>query len=158
MLLNQEEGLNILRERHNDFFVQHSSFMDEIIEMLNEEITFQKTGKSSLNRIFTPESVRTTMARELFTWIGLFTNCKGGRKLLRSAGLDSMLMKIADIEHLSPLLLVHLDYKDQISRDFLCFALQSRSTHIKKHAMEFLRVLYRTGIFDLSWGVKELVT
>ena len=104
--------MNILRERHNDFFVQHSSFMDEVIEMLNEEIKFQSTGKSSLNRIFTPESVRTTMARELFTWIGLFTNCKGGRKLLRSAGLDSMLMKIADIEHLSPLLLVHLDYKD----------------------------------------------
>jgi hypothetical protein len=88
LLLNQEEGLNLLRERHSDFFVQHSSFMDEMIDMIKEEIDFAETNVSSLNRIFTPESVRTKMARELFCWIGLFTSCKGGRKLMRNSGLD----------------------------------------------------------------------
>jgi hypothetical protein len=158
LLLSMDEGCSILETSYSEnFFVSKKSFMGELTDSLDEEISFLERTAAPLTRLFAPDMMRGSMMREFLKWIGLFTYSRNGRKLLKDYGLDTRLMKLATAEHLSPVLLPCLDYRSQTSKDFLSFAMQGRSQFVRKCAMEQLRSLYRAGIFDLSWAVRELV-
>ena len=100
-----------------------------------------------MSRLFSSEAMRGLMTREYFKWIGQFTIYRSGRKLMKRYGIDTKLMSLASMEHLSPILLHHLDYKEQMSRTFLSFALQAKSMIVRKTSMEQIRVLFRAGGF-----------
>lgn len=158
LMLSMDEGSEILKTSYSEnFFVSKKSFMDELADALDDEIGVLERTSAPLNRFFAPDMMRGSMMREFLKWIGLFTYSRNGRKLLKDYGLDTRLMKLATAEHLSPVLLPCLAYRNQTSKDFLSFAMQGRSQFVRKCAMEQLRSLYRAGIFDLSWAVRELV-
>ena len=158
LLLTQDEGQQLLRSAFSEgFFVSRKSYMEELADALDEELNFLQTQTNSASRILTPEMMRGFMAREYFKWLGLFTSSRAGRKLIKAYQIDSKLMKLAGADHLAPVLLPQLDYRDPSSRDFLSFAMQCKSQFIRKNSMEHLRLLYRSGTFDLSWAIRELV-
>lgn len=159
LLLSHEDGINLLTTTSSEnFFISRKSYMGELVDAIDEEVKVLETERSSVGRLFTPELMRGYMVREYFKWIGQLTGNRQGRKLLVSYELNTKLLKLAPVEHLSPVLIPHLDYKEQTSRDFLSCALQGASLLVRKHAMEQLRVLFRAGIYDLSWAVRDLVT
>lgn len=158
LLLSQDEGQQLLRSAFSEgFFVSRKSYMEELADTLDEELAFMETRTNSASRVLTPEMMRGFMAREYFKWIGLFTSSRAGRKLIKAYQIDTKLMRLAGADHLTPVLLPQLDYRDPTSRDFLSFAMQSKSQFIRKNSMEHLRLLYRSGTFDLSWAIRELV-
>lgn len=159
LLLSHEDGINLLTTTSSEnFFISRKSYMGELVDAIDEEVKALETERSTVGRLFTPELMRGYMVREYFKWIGQLTGNRQGRKLLVSYELNTKLLKLAPVEHLSPVLIPHLDYKEQTSRDFLSCALQGGSLLVRKHAMEQLRVLFRAGIYDLSWAVRDLVT
>ena len=158
LLLSQDEGVQLLTQTFSEsFFVSRRSYMGELADAIDEEISVLESGRPSVGRLFTPEMMRGHMAREYFKWIGQFTMFRNGRKLMKNFGIDTKVMKLAPIEHLSPILMSNLDYKEESSRIFLSYAMQSKSLFVRKHAMEHLRVLFRAGIYNLGWAVTELV-
>lgn len=154
LLLSQEEGITLLSTTYSEsFFVVRKSYMGEFNDAIEEEIKYEETKVQSTSRIFTPERVKCCMAREYFKWIGIFLSSRLGKKLLKTYIIDSKLVKLANIEHLGPLLLTVLDFKDQSAQQFLTLLLQSKSKVVRLKAMEYLRVLFRAGSFDLSWAI-----
>ena len=97
------------------------------------------------------------MVREYLKWVGLMFFYRTGVALLNSSNIDSMLIKLSTVEHISTVLIPHLNYQEHICKDFLSFSLQSDDNLVRKHAMEHLRFIFRAGIFELTWAIREIV-
>ena len=158
ILLSQPEGMQQLTTKITEgFFILHKSFIQEITDAIDEEISVQETGKSSNTRLFSPNNTKTTMVREYLKWIGLMFFYRTGVALLSSSNIDSKLIKLSTVEHISTVLIPHLNYQEHVCKDFLSFSLQSANNLVRKHAMEHLRLMFRAGIFELTWAMREIV-
>lgn len=158
LLFTQEEGLNLLSNTYPEsFFVIRKSFVGELNDAIEEEIRYEENKINSQSRVLSNDKVKNCMAREYFKWIGIFLNHRSGRKLLKPFNIDFKIIKIANIEHLSPLLLTVLDYREASSQQFLSLLLQSKTKLIRLKAIEYIRVLFRAGFYDLSWSIWGLV-
>lgn len=154
LLLSQEEGISLLSTTYSEsFFVVRKSYMGELSDAIDEEINFNESKVESISRIFSEERVRKCMARDYFRWIGIFLANRPGRKLLKTYNIDNKLMKLADIEHLAQILATVMDFKEGSSQRFLVLMIQSKNKVLRIYAMEFLRALYRSGTYDLSWAI-----
>ncbi|OMJ82451.1 hypothetical protein SteCoe_16860 [Stentor coeruleus] len=157
-LLLIKNGRKLLTSAFSEsFFVIRKSFVEEMIDAIDEEIRCNEGKNTSNARILTPDNVRFTMTREYFRWLGLLLNHRYGRKILKSLGFIPNLVKIAEIEHLAPILLSVLDYKEQISQQFLLFSLQSKRKLVKIRSLQQIFVIFRAGIFDVSWAIGSIV-
>ena len=139
------------------FFLVRKSFMEEMIDALDEEILYEQNKELAKNRVLTPDAIKFSLIREYFKWLGLFINCRSGRKLLKAANFQSKFVKIAEIEHLAPVLMTVLDFKEQSAQQFLSFCLQSKHKIVKHKALSQLQAIYRAGVFDLSWAIWDLI-
>lgn len=158
LLLSQTEGVILLTTTINEgFFVMRKCFIAEIADGIDDEIAVKEQGKMVSNRLFSPDKMKVTMVREYFKWVGLMTNYRTGIALLNSSNLDSKLMKLSTVEHLSTVVIPYLNYRETISQDFLIYSLQSDDILVRKHAMEHLRLLFRAGAYDITWAVREIV-
>ena len=158
ILLSQEEGINLLSTTYSEsFFVVRKSFMGELSDAIEEELKYEEIKVNSSARIFSNEKVKNCMAREYFKWLGIFLSSRSGKKLLKTYNIDTKVIKLANIDHLAQLLITVLDFKEQTSQQFLTLLLQSKSKVLRLKAMEYLKVLFRAGIFDLSWAIWGLV-
>lgn len=158
ILLSQPEGLQQLTTTITEgFFILRKSFIDEIKDAVDEEISVKETGKSTNPRLFSPSSINGTMAREYLKWIGLMFFYRTGVALLNSSNIDTKLIKLATVDHISSVLIPHMNYQEHICKDFLSFSLQSDDVLVRKHAMEHLRLIFRAGIFELTWAIREIV-
>lgn len=157
LLLSQQEGLQLLTTTISEgFFVMRKSFIGEMVDGIEDEISV-KEGKIVNNRLFSPEKTKGFLVREYLKWIGLMSFYRSGIALLNSSNLDSMLIKLANVEHISSAIIPYLNYQEHISKDFLSFAMQSGDIIIRKNAMEHLRLIFRAGISELSWAINEIV-
>lgn len=158
ILLAQEEGITLLSTTYSEsFFVVRKSYMGELCDAIEEELKFEETKVNSQARIFSPDRIKCCMSREYFKWLGIFMGNRSGKKLLKTYNIDTKIMKLAGIDHLAPLLLTVMDFKEASSQQFLSLLLQSKAKLVRLKAMGYLRVLFRAGIFDLSWAVWGLV-
>ena len=161
LLLSQEEGISLLSTTYSEsFFVVRKSYMGELNDALEEEIKYEETQTPSAARVFTEEKVKKCMAREYLRWIGIFLSSRSGKKLLKTYNIDSKVMKLSQIDHLAPVLLTILDFKDESSQQFLNLMLQAKSKLLRLKAIESLRGLFRSGNLNLSWsiwGLKNLL-
>ena len=158
ILLAQEEGITLLSTTYSEsFFVVRKSYMGELSDALDEEIKYEETKVNTPSRIFSAERIKCCMSREYFKWLGIFMSNRSGKKLLKTYNIDSKIMRLAAIDHLAPLLITVMDFKEQSSQQFLSLLLQSKSKLVRLKAMGYIRVLFRAGIFDLSWAIWGLV-
>jgi hypothetical protein len=158
LLMTQTEGIQLLTTTiHEGFFVMRKSFMGEIVDAIDEEISVLEGNKSSTSRLFTPERMKVSMVREYLKWMGMLTYYKSGLALLTSTDLGNKLMKLSKVEHLSTVIIPYLNYQEGFSKDYLSFALQSDDFLVRKNAMEHVRLVFRAGIYELNWAVREIV-
>ena len=158
LLMSQTEGIQLLTTTiHEGFFVMRKSFMGEIVDAIGDEISVIEGGRTSSSRLFNPERMKISMVREYIKWIGMMTYYKSGLTLLNNTNLDNKLMKLSKVEHLSTVIIPYLNYQETFSKDYLSFALQSEDFLVRKNAMEHVRLVFRAGIYELNWAVREIV-
>ena len=159
LLLSQQEGIQLLTTTISEgFFVMRKSFIAEIMDAIDEEILILESGRISSNpRLFSPGNTKGTMVREYLKWIGHMSFYRTGIALLNTSNLDTKIIKLSTVEHISTVLIPHLNYQEHICKDFLSFSLQSDDILVRKHSMEHLRLVFRAGIFELAWAIREIV-
>lgn len=158
LLLTQNEGIQLLTTTiHEGFVVMRKSFIGEIVDAIDDEISVKESGKPGPNRLFSPEHMKISMVREYLKWIGMMTYYKSGQALLNSTNLDNKLISLSTVEHISTVIIPYLNYQEPFAKDYLSFALQSEDFIVRKHAIEHVRLVFRAGVYELTWIVRELV-
>lgn len=158
LLLTQNEGIQLLTTTiHEGFVVMRKSLIGELVDAIDEEISVKETGKSGPNRLFSPEHMKISMVREYLKWIGMMTYYKSGQSLLNATNLDTKLLSLSTIEHLSTVIIPYLNYQEPFAKDYLSYALQSEDFIVRKNAIEHVRLVFRAGVYELTWAVREIV-
>lgn len=155
LLASHDDGLSLLISPPADnFFLVRNSFIEEVKFYLSLEL-YPNSPKS---RLFSAENVASTMAREYIKWVSLLTHSTTGKILLNNSGLDMILLNLSTVPHISSIILLYLDYSQQLSKDFISISLQSPSNSLKQISIQQILLLFKAGNSDLSWAVKELVS
>lgn len=153
LLLSNDQGIDLLTTAPDDnFFLVRTSFLDELKFLLSQELS------SSGSNFFSIEKVANTMVREYIKWISLLTHSKTGKILLANTGLDMVLLNLSTVPHISSIILLYLDYSQQLSKDFISISLQSPSNTLKQISIQQIHLLHKAGNLELSWTIKELVS
>jgi hypothetical protein len=118
----------------------------------------------SSERLFTQDQCETTMLREYFTLIGLFSSFQAGRDELQASGVFQQLHDLGASpghDYLRRLILANLDYSHPSSpaRNLLQMWITQGSKEFRLYATCMLRALLRADVPDFAeWGIEVLVT
>jgi hypothetical protein len=103
------------------------------------------------------ESFNSTMLREFFSWIGLFTQSKAGVDLLIEQGifetLKLLVKKSGSRDHLIRAVLLTLNYNFDGPKNFLVHCLSNGSSGLRICCMTIVKLLHQSEMSDLlSWA------
>lgn len=125
----------------------------------------QNCGQMPVNeRFLSKEKLLDTMAREYISWLGLFTENKGGLEVLRNLGIFTVLQKLAEpfglLDYLCVIIVGSFSFSfDDEPRIIFQLWLQKGSVDLVLFMLEHLRVFYRSGAENFSsWCIDILVT
>ena len=160
MLCCHEEGVELLSSTLvEDFFMIRVSFFEELKIFLEAEVLdFLKYEVQKSTRFFTREVLATTMSREYLKWIGLLTFDPVSLPLISRLHLDTILLNLSLIPHISSILLPYLNYHELLSQHFISISLQSSCRYLKHQSMQQIHLLFKAGNYSLKWSIQELVT
>ena len=106
------------------------------------------------------ENFSTTMVREHFSWLGLFTSSKDTMILLQEAEifetLKQMIKKSGYRDHLLRTVLLSLNYQWSLTRSFLLACLENGSPGLQITCLTIINLLQISEHLDYTW-VKDLL-
>ena len=186
ILLKSQYGRKMLSTASNEnFFVVNKGFLLEIQSLLEQDQKYLKQIKTHLTasssnlraslpannpdgQIPTPvvdqvllnfESFNSTMLREFFSWIGLFTQSKQCLDLLVEfdffGTLRQFVTKGGSRDHLLRTVLSTLNYNFDQTKSFLIFCMNKGSPSLKISCLSVINLLHKAESPDLLTWVKD---
>jgi len=187
ILLKSQYGRKMLSTSSNEnFFVVNKGFLAEIQCLLEQDQKYLKQIKTQLTASATNlrasgpslsqdgqvagsniadqvllnfESFNSTMLREFFSWIGLFTQTKQGIELLNELNffetLKQFVTKGGSRDHLLRTVLSTLNYSHDLTKTFLIHCLNNGSPSLRISCLTVINLLQKAETQDLLSWVKD---
>lgn len=187
ILLKSSYGRKLLSQSSNEnFFVVNKGFLAELQSLLEQDQKYLRQIKTQLTSssinlarpalqtpgtpTLTPaaeqvllnfESFNFTMLRELFSWIGLFTQTKAGIDLLVELNiletLKTFVKKSGSRDHLIRAVLFTMNYSFDQTKGLLVHCLNMGSPGLRISCLTVIKLLHKAEQSDLLVWVKEPV-
>lgn len=167
-MLKVKKGRSRLATPKKGRLFSKKSFLCHYIDHLNIVEAYTEAVKEGAKspdneHYFSRKSITTTMAREYFSWLGLFTKAKDCIDLLEGLDIFSYLRRLADPsglnDHLCVLVINNFDYTFEAPRNLLQLWIERGSTNLILYILEHLRIIYKNSQENFSqWCIDILVT
>jgi len=167
-LLKTKKGRERLAVPKKSGLFSKKVFLSYYIDCLDIEEAHTKAIKQGMKSpdnesYFKRERIMTTMAREYFSWLGLFTHTQDCINLLEGLEIFTYLRKLANVngleDHLCIIIINSFDYTFDAPRNLIQFWIERGSINLVLYIIEHLRILYRNSLESIvQWCIDILIT